>query len=99
MKNIPTRRRFCAAVSAAALLPRWGVAGPRPRATLTLAGPGAVVSYPLMHMAATGALAGQADAVRFRLWQSADQLRTLLVNGDVDFSAAPSTLPALLRNR
>ncbi|WP_232296072.1 hypothetical protein [Achromobacter xylosoxidans] len=34
MKNIPTRRRFCAAVSAAALLPRWGVAGPRPRATL-----------------------------------------------------------------
>ncbi|WZB66308.1 hypothetical protein WJ971_29770 [Achromobacter xylosoxidans] len=28
MKNIPTRRRFCAAVSAAALLPRWGVAGP-----------------------------------------------------------------------
>lgn len=99
MKNIPTRRRFCAAVSAAALLPRWGVTGPRPRATLTLAGPGAVVSYPLMHMAATGALAGQADAVRFRLWQSADQLRTLLVKGDVDFSAAPSTLPALLRNR
>ena len=99
MKNPPTRRRFCAAMTAAALLPGWGVARARPRATLTLAGPGAVVSYPLMHMAATGALAGQADSVRFRLWQSADQLRALLVNGEVDFSATPSTLPALLRNR
>ncbi|WZB74826.1 ABC transporter substrate-binding protein [Achromobacter insuavis] len=99
MKNTLTRRHFCAAIAAAALLPGWGAARARPRATLTLAGPGAVVSYPLMHMAATGALAGQADSVRFRLWQSADQLRALLVNGDVDFSAAPSTLPALLRNR
>lgn len=69
------------------------------RAALTLAGPAAVVSYPLMHMAATGALDAHAGQVRFRLWQTADQLRSLLVNDGVDFSAAPCTLPALLRNR
>ncbi|MGY6270151.1 ABC transporter substrate-binding protein, partial [Achromobacter denitrificans] len=74
-------------------------AAPRRRGVLTLAGPGAVVSYPLMHMAATGALADHADELRFRLWQTPDQLRTLLVNGELDFSAAPCTLPALLHNR
>ncbi|MGW9064899.1 ABC transporter substrate-binding protein [Achromobacter animicus] len=97
-----TRRRFCAAALGAALLPRLAsvqAATRERRAQLTLAGPGAVVSYPLMHMAATGALADHTDKLRFRLWQTPDQLRTLLVNRDVEFSAAPSTLPALLHNR
>ena len=96
------RRRFCAAALGAALLPRppFALAAPGGRhAQLTLAGPSAVVSYPLMHMAASGALAEHADQLRFRLWQTPDQLRTLLVNQDVDFSAAPCTLPALLHNR
>lgn len=97
-----TRRRFCAAALGAALLPRLPTvrasSSSRP-ASLTLAGPGAVVSYPLMHMAATGALSGQAEQLKFRLWQTPDQLRTLLVNHDIHFSAAPSTLPALLHNR
>lgn len=102
MKNSHLRRRFCRAALGAALLPGLPIvrAAPRRRpATLTLAGPAAVVSYPLMHMVATGVLSGHADALRFRLWQTPDQLRTLLVNGDLDFSAAPSTLPALLYNR
>lgn len=100
--NSFSRRRLCAAAAGAVLLPglktAWASAGSRNR-VLTLAGPGAVVSYPLMHMAATGALSGMVEGLRFRLWQSPDQLRTLLVNGDVDFSATPSTLPALLHNR
>ncbi len=100
--NQHTRRRFCAAALGAALLPRLHTvqaATPKRHAQLTLAGPGAVVSYPLMHMAATGALSDYTDTLRFRLWQTPDQLRTLLVNRDIDFSAAPSTLPALLHNR
>lgn len=97
-----TRRRLCAAALGAALLPRLPsvhAATSGRHAQLTLAGPGAVVSYPLMHMAATGALSDHTNKLRFRLWQTPDQLRTLLVNRDVDFSAAPSTLPALLHNR
>lgn len=104
MTDLTTRRRLCAAALGAALMPGLPRArassAPAPRpAQLTLAGPGAVVSYPLMHMAATGALAEHAAQLRFRLWQTPDQLRTLLVNQEVDFSAAPSTLPALLHNR
>jgi len=102
MKDSPARRRYCAAALMAALLPGLPAAraaAPRRHDVLTLAGPGAVVSYPLMHMVATGALAEHADSLRFRLWQTPDQLRTLLVNGELDFSAAPCTLPALLHNR
>jgi NitT/TauT family transport system substrate-binding protein len=100
--DLHSRRRLCAAALGAALLPRLHTAlaaTPRRHAQLTLAGPGAVVSYPLMHMAANGALSDYTDKLRFRLWQTPDQLRTLLVNRDIDFSAAPSTLPALLHNR
>ncbi|WP_244240254.1 ABC transporter substrate-binding protein [Achromobacter agilis] len=101
MNDSAMRRRFCAAALGMALAPALPIAraAPRRHAVLTLAGPGAVVSYPLMHMAATGALAEHADRLRFRLWQTPDQLRTLLVNGELDFSAAPCTLPALLYNR
>ena len=102
MNDLHMRRRFCAAALGVALLPAAGVlraAAPDRRARLTLAGPGAVVSYPLMHMAATGALADHAEQLHFRLWQTPDQLRILLVNGELDFSAAPCTLPALLHNR
>lgn len=102
MTNSHMRRRFCGAALGTALLSGLPIvrASPTRRpATLTLAGPAAVVSYPLMHMAATGALAAHTEQLRFRLWQTPDQLRTLLVNGDLDFGAAPSTLPALLHNR
>lgn len=67
--------------------------------TLRLAGPGAVVSFPLMHMAESGALRAYATTVEFRPWSSPDQLRVLLANDQIDFSAAPINLPALLANR
>lgn len=70
-----------------------------PYATLTLAGPGAVVSYPLLHMVETNALKEYAQQVQFRLWQSPDQLRVLLAKKEIDFSAVPSNLPALMYNR
>lgn len=66
---------------------------------LVLAGPGAVVTYPLLHMMESGALKDYADEVEFRLWQNADQLRVLLAKQEIDFSATPSNLPALMSNR
>lgn len=69
------------------------------RAVLNLAGPPSVVSFPLFRLIEQNALAAQAREVRFQLWQNGEQLRALLVAGQVDFSAAPSTVPANLYNR
>ena len=66
---------------------------------LVLAGPAAVVTYPLLHMMESGALKDYADEVEFRLWQNPDQLRVLLAKQEIDFSATPSNLPALMANR
>lgn len=66
---------------------------------LRLSGPSAVVSFPLLHMIDSGALAKFADKVEFRQWQSPDQLRALLTSGEIDFTATPSNLPALMANR
>ncbi|SHH16764.1 ABC transporter substrate-binding protein [Pollutimonas bauzanensis] len=66
---------------------------------LTLAGPTAVVTFPLLHMVETQALKQYTDKLEFRLWQNPDQLRVLLAKKEIDFSAAPSNLPALMANR
>lgn len=67
---------------------------------LRLAGPGAVVSFPLMRMAQTGVTVGQQrHTASFQLWQSADQLRVMLARDELDYSAVPANLPALMSNR
>jgi len=66
---------------------------------IVLSGPLAVVTYPLIHMVESGALKEYADTVEFRVWQTPDQLRVLLAKHEIDFSAAPSNLPALMFNR
>lgn len=81
--------------AAAAKLPAHAA----PYQKLTLAGPTAVVTFPLLHMVETKALGQYTDKLEFRLWQSPDQLRVLLAKKDIDFSAAPSNLPALMANR
>lgn len=70
-----------------------------PRERLVLAGPTAAVSFPLIHMAETGALADWAGTVEFRHWKTPDQLRVLLAKREVDFSATPVNLPAIMANR
>ncbi|MDM8348660.1 ABC transporter substrate-binding protein [Pseudomonas sp. sp1636] len=76
-----------------------GSATPPREEVVRLAGPAAVVSFPLLHMVDSGALAEFAERVEFRLWQNPDQLGALLANDAIDFTAAPSNLPALLANR
>ncbi len=70
--------------------------GERP---LVLSGPPATVSYPLVHMADSGALDDVAPGTRFQLWQNPDQLRAWAVRGGADFMAMPSNVAANLYNQ
>jgi len=72
-------------------------AGKLPR--LTLAGPFAAVSFPLIHMVESGALKDLAEQVEFVAWKDPDQLRVLAIEGRADFIAMPSNVAANLYNR
>lgn len=99
-----TRRRWLAgatalsAFGALAWAPAVAAPGAR-RAKLTLSGPFALVSYPLMRIADSGALADLADKVEFVAWKSPDQLRAMAIGQTTDFMAAPSNVAANLYNR
>ena len=70
---------------------------PLPR--LVLGGPLAAVSFPLIHMAQSGALADVARTVEFRPWRDPDQLRVLALEGKADVLAVPTNVAANLYNR
>ena len=67
--------------------------------SFTLAGPGAVVSYPLMVMAQKQMLAQQHIALEFVQWKNPQQLRAMVMGEQVDFTAMPSNLAATFYNR
>ncbi|WP_042428942.1 ABC transporter substrate-binding protein [Comamonas granuli] len=93
----PTRRQALAALACIGL-PAAARAAPRlPR--ITLAGPPAVVSAPLIHMAETGALNGLAERTEFTAWRDPDQLRMMALGGKADVLAMPSNVAANLYNR
>jgi len=66
---------------------------------LVIAGPFATVSHPVFHMIETGALKDIADTVEFRLWKNPDELRAMMIKGDVDFMALPTNTAAILHNK
>ncbi len=66
---------------------------------LTLAGPFASVSNPLVRMVDSGALADVADKVEFVTWTNPDQMRAMTLNGEVDFIATPTNVAANLYNK
>ncbi|NQY21190.1 MAG: ABC transporter substrate-binding protein [Campylobacteraceae bacterium] len=66
---------------------------------ITLSGPFASVSHPFFRMIQTGALNDIAKNVEFKLWKTPDELRALVINGDVDFMALPSNVAANLYNK
>jgi len=66
---------------------------------LVLAGPPAAVSYPLVRMVDTGALADLADIVEFKVWRDPDQLRLMALEGQADVLAMPTNVAANLYNR
>ncbi|MCK5829886.1 MAG: ABC transporter substrate-binding protein [Methylococcales bacterium] len=67
--------------------------------SLVMAGPFAAVSYPLIRMAETNALADVTDSLKFEVWRNPDQLRALALNGKTDFIATPTNVAANLYNR
>lgn len=70
-----------------------------PLKQLTLSGPAAVVSYPLMVMAEQQSLKDQNIEFNFIRWNNPDQLRAMIIGQQVDFSAMPSNLAAIFYNR
>ncbi|PCI58145.1 MAG: hypothetical protein COB45_00770 [Gammaproteobacteria bacterium] len=66
---------------------------------LTLAGPAAVVSYPLMVMATQQTLASSSIEFSFIRWKNPDQLRAMVIGEQIDFSAMPSNLAAIFYNK
>jgi len=66
---------------------------------LKLAGPAAVVSYPLMVMAEQQKLSSSSIELSFIRWKNPDQLRAMVIGNQIDFSAMPSNLAAIFCNR
>ena len=78
MPPVVNRRQLlqtAAALVAPTVLPAW--AAPLPQ--LTLSGPPAIVSAPLIHMAQSNALAGVAAKTVFTPWRDPDQLRVMAI--------------------
>ena len=101
---LPERRQWLRQAAALALggLPlaqaaRAATAAPLPR--IVLAGPPAIVSAPLIHMAQSNALAGVAQTTEFTLWRDPDQLRVMALGRKADVLAMPSNVAANLYNR
>ncbi|WP_291351114.1 hypothetical protein [Acidovorax sp. 16-64-162] len=92
-------RRHALALLAAPLAaaPALGVAAALPQ--ITLAGPPAIVSAPLIHMAESNALQGVAQRTVFTAWRDPDQLRMMAMGGKADVLAMPSNVAANLFNR
>ncbi len=98
MPPVVNRRQLlqtAAALAAPTVLPAW--AAPLPQ--LTLSGPPAIVSAPLIHMAQSNALAGVAAKTVFTPWRDPDQLRVLAIGNKADILAMPSNVAANLYNR
>ncbi len=66
---------------------------------ITLSGPPAIVSAPLIHMAQSNALAGVAAKTVFTPWRDPDQLRVMAIGKKADILAMPSNVAANLYNR
>ncbi len=66
---------------------------------IVIAGPFATVSHPIMHIIENETLKDVAKKVEFRLWKNPDELRALLLKGDVDFAAVPTNVAANLYNK
>lgn len=66
---------------------------------LVVAGPFSSVSHPLLHMIERSALNDVAEEVEFKLWKNPDELRAIVIKGDVDFVAIPTNTAAILNNK
>ena len=66
---------------------------------IIIAGPFTTVSHPIFHMIKTNALKDVATKVEFRYWKNQDELRAMIIRGDIDFMAIPVNVAANLYNK
>ncbi|MGP1450473.1 MAG: ABC transporter substrate-binding protein [Wolinella sp.] len=66
---------------------------------LVLSGPVASVSHPFLRIIDSGALNDIAERVEFKLWNNPDELRALVLQKEVDFTALPTNVAAILHNK
>lgn len=95
------RRQLLAAGGALTLAGRAlaTTAAPARLPQITLAGPPALLSAPLIHMAETNALQALAEKTSFTAWRDPDQLRVMALGRKADMLAMPSNVAANLYNR
>ena len=67
--------------------------------TIKVAGPFASVSHPIIHMAINKSLKDMGINIEFVLWKNPDELRALILNGDINFIALPTNVAANLYNK
>ena len=97
-QTLLSRRHALALLAAPLAAPTWAATGAA-LPQITLAGPPAIVSAPLIHMAETNALQGVAQRTVFTAWRDPDQLRMMAMGGKADVLAMPSNVAANLFNR
>ncbi|AXH10415.1 ABC transporter substrate-binding protein [Malaciobacter halophilus] len=66
---------------------------------IVVAGPIATVSHPFFHMIKTNALNDVTNNLEFKLWKNPDELRSLILNNNVDIIAIPTNVAANLYNK
>ncbi len=66
---------------------------------IVIAGPFTNVSHPIFHIIETNSLSDIAKNVEFRYWKNQDQLRAMIMRGDIDFMAIPINVAANLYNK
>ena len=67
--------------------------------TIKVAGPFASVSHPIIRMAQNKSLKDMGINIEFVLWKNPDELRALILNGDINFIALPTNVAANLYNK
>ena len=67
--------------------------------TIKVAGPFASVSHPIILMEKNQTLKDMGIKIEFVLWKNPDELRALILNGDINFIAVPTNVAANLYNK
>lgn len=66
---------------------------------ITIAGPMAVVTYPMLVMVENGKFDQIAKKVEVKIWQNPDQLRAMVLGNGADFLAVPTNVAAMFYNK
>ncbi len=66
---------------------------------ITIAGPMAVVTYPMLVMVEHGKFDQIAKDVEVKIWQNPDQLRAMILGNEADFIAVPTNVASMFYNK